>query len=542
MDKELELILSKGYFPSYELPKIFSTDSFAKYYVKNRHSISHLKKPSKCIRLSCPKVGLSKKPLKIPNPIHYGGLAAYIIDNWKTFELIFNESKISSSKPKLTKQAISNPLYSFKYFSRNCVRDSYKCMYELHTDISKFYPSIYTHSLAWAVDGKEKSKDPKLRKGLIGDNLDIKVRLLQDNQTVGIPIGPYCSQIISELINCRIDKGLENSIKYLIGHRFIDDRKLYFDNYNDAENCYNALLSQLSYYELEPNTSKTKIKKLPIPINPNWKIQIQTFNFRNVNSEPPKSFKKRQMTIQETDLTNFFSIVFNLALENPNEYIFKYSIKVVKSLDIIDENIDIFESLIYKSLLTESSIIPDILDLLVKYKSKINLSKLKILLHQFIELHSNKGHDYELIWALFIARLFKIKINADILDWIDRYSNSLLKYIVYDLYSNSLIVGSYPIDKLYKGISSTDLLDEDWLFAYYAYYIDLPDCNFSAIDYPAFQLFKKLKANKIEFHNTSLYDTFDSISTDEQFGFVESVKIIAEDGKRDDKEPIEYIY
>ena len=542
MDKELELILSKGFLPPNELPKNYSTDSFAKFYVKNRHSISHLKKTSKCIRLSCPKVGLSRKLLKIPNPIHYGELAALIIDNWSTLELIYEESSISSSKPKLTEQSISRPLYSFKYFSRNCIRDSYKYMYELNTDISKFYPSIYTHSIAWAVDGKDKSKDPTLRKGLLGNNLDIKVRLLQDNQSVGIPIGPYCSQIISELISCRIDKGLKDSVKYLIGHRFIDDRKLYFDDYNDAEICYNALLSQLSFYELEPNTSKTKIKKLPIPLNPSWIIELQSFNFRIVQSEPSASYDKRRKTIQETDLINFFSIVFNLALKHPDDYIFKYSIKIVKNIEIVDDNIDLFESLIYKSLLTESSIIPDIVDLLIQYKDKINQSKLNVLLHQFIELHSNKGHDYELIWALYIARLFKLKIKSSLFDWVDRYSNSLLKYLLYDLYKNSFIDGVFKIEKIYKGISSLDLLDEDWFFAYYAYYHDLPDCDFSSINEPEYQLFKKLKAAKTEFNDLSLFIKPETTSiVDTKKGEITIPKVEPKKEEKKTVETIEYL-
>jgi hypothetical protein len=505
MDKELGLLLSSGYLPANELPKVFSTSAFANYYVKNRHSISLLKKATKCIRLSCPKVGLSRKSFKIPNPIHYGDLCSFIIENWKTLNPIFEDSSISNSKPELTEQAMNKPLYNFRFFSRSCVRDSYKYMYELNTDISKFYPSIYTHSVAWAIDTKEKSKDPKLRKGLVGDKLDRKIRLMQDDQTIGIPIGPYCSQIISELISCKIDKGLKETVKYLIGHRFIDDRKLYFDDYNDAELCYNALLSQLSYYELEPNTSKTIIKKLPIPINPNWIIDIQNFNFRSVNPEPETSFKTRKKTIQETDLINFFSIVFNLGLEFPNDYIFKYSIKVIKKIEIVDENIDLFESLIYKSLLTESSIIIDIVDLLIHYKEKINIDKLSILLHQFIDLHSNKGHDFELIWALFISRIFKIKIRSSSLMWVDRYSNSFLKYIIQDLFSCSMIEGKFSIDILYKNLSSEDLLNEDWFYTYHAYYHEFSDCDFSSINEPEYQLFKRLKANKIEFYDPEVY-------------------------------------
>jgi hypothetical protein len=73
-----------------------------------------------------------------------------------------------------------------------------------------------------------------------------------------------------------------------------------------------------------------------------------------------------------------------------------------------------------------------------------------------------------------------------------------------------LIKGSYKvknlfIKNLFKDISTIDLLDEDWLFAYFAYYIDFPECDFTKINDNQYQLFKKLKSNKVEFYNASLY-------------------------------------
>lgn len=500
MDKELELILSKGYFPTNELPKSFSTESFAIFFGKYRKKISPVQKASKCIRLSCPKVGLSRKVLKIPNPIHYAELAEYILENWSFLEPIFSESTISSSLPNLTAKGISQPLYSFKSFSRDCIRDSFKHLFELNTDISKFYPSIYTHSIGWAIDGKENSKDPIIRKTLIGNKIDHKVRLLQDGQSVGIPIGPYCSQIISELINCKIDSVLLENTNELIGHRFIDDRKLYFNNYDDAEKCYNLLLSQLAYYELEPNTSKTSIKKLPVPLVSSWKIEVQNFNFRIPDLEPSQTYPARKRLIQETDLINFFSIVFESASKYPDEYVFKYSMKVIKNIKIEPDNIDLFESLIYKILLTEPSTFPDLVDILVKYNEIIDYDKLSSVIHQLLIMHENKGHDFEVIWTLYLARLFNLHIDFDYISWIGKESNALIKHVLYDLSANSLIVGEYNVSVLSKGFTTNDLIDEDWLFAYFAYYNDLPNCDFTKINQFEFRLFKELKNNKIEFY------------------------------------------
>ncbi|MEH1889101.1 MAG: RNA-directed DNA polymerase [Nostoc sp.] len=94
-------------------------------------------------------------------------------------------------------------------------------MIEIRVDISKFYPSIYTHSVTWGFLGKEKAKnyfnqrdrldiliasgdiDAKLYE--IADDIDNCIISCQERQSIGIPIGPDTSHIIAELIACRIE-------------------------------------------------------------------------------------------------------------------------------------------------------------------------------------------------------------------------------------------------------------------------------------------------------------------------------------------------
>ena len=63
---------------------------------------------------------------------------------------------------------------------------------QLKTDISKFYPSIYTHSIPWATEGGKEiykknrafgDKDTRKRTNLYGDDLD---RLMVDCQNLYI--------------------------------------------------------------------------------------------------------------------------------------------------------------------------------------------------------------------------------------------------------------------------------------------------------------------------------------------------------------------
>src|SRR6185312_11663464 len=63
----------------------------------------------------------------------------------------------------------------------------------VRADVTRFYQSIYTHSVSWALHGKETAKKKMKDKGLVGNVLDEVLRSGQDGQTIGIPTGPDTS-------------------------------------------------------------------------------------------------------------------------------------------------------------------------------------------------------------------------------------------------------------------------------------------------------------------------------------------------------------
>jgi hypothetical protein len=75
-------------------------------------------------------------------------------------------------------------------------------------EIARFYPSIYTHSIPWALHGKATAKATMGHSALLGDRLDRLMRKGQDNQAVGIPIGPDTSLVVAEILLSVIDQGL----------------------------------------------------------------------------------------------------------------------------------------------------------------------------------------------------------------------------------------------------------------------------------------------------------------------------------------------
>jgi len=145
-------------------------------------------------------------------------------------------------------------------------------------DISSCFPSIYTHSIPWALHTREEGKLKRKLTQLPGNLLDKCTQLTRDDQTNGINIGPHSSNIISEIILTAVDKILLGK-GYTKLKRNIDDYEFYAGTYDEAENFIRVLGLALREYELSLNEKKTRILKLPRPNVENWVRQLNLFPF-----------------------------------------------------------------------------------------------------------------------------------------------------------------------------------------------------------------------------------------------------------------------
>ena len=143
------------------------------------------------------------------------------------------------------------------------------------TDISNCFPSIYTHSIPWALHGRSKSK--KNRSVLLEGNLLDKVTQgTRDRQTNGLLIGPHPSNVVSEIILTKIDhEMIQKGYKQFC--RYIDDYIFYAKTHNEAEKFIHDLGMQLREYELVLNGSKTEILPMPLPIKEDWVRELNSF-------------------------------------------------------------------------------------------------------------------------------------------------------------------------------------------------------------------------------------------------------------------------
>ena len=227
-----KILASKGYFPG-ELPPVFRTTTFG----ENIESIIHewykyniVKTETKTIKygkktfpksnaytynvgafepdtVSKPKRQYERRNLDVVHPVPQAFLIYEIAENFRRLSKQLSQNCYSLDKVTISDK-YSRGVAHINFDAHKAKKDfiEHSSDWLVRTDISRFYPSIYTHSISWSLYGKEdvKSDIAKFR-GSVGDRLDQLIRSGNRNQTIGIPIGPETSRILAECISSSID-------------------------------------------------------------------------------------------------------------------------------------------------------------------------------------------------------------------------------------------------------------------------------------------------------------------------------------------------
>ena len=197
--------LERGYLPQ-EIPPCFTSKDFA----SKARSLARIDPKSWTLpaKFSIARAGGVRRSAEIPNPFAQLLLIELCEKNWTTLQRITARSEISLSRPvrgnHVRSMAYRHPISEW---GRQLVGRMPGGRVTLKTDISQFYPSIYTHAVDWAIRGKRKAK-ARLREIGLGPDLDLRLRNSRGGQTIGLSVGPDTSWLVAELILARIDEDL----------------------------------------------------------------------------------------------------------------------------------------------------------------------------------------------------------------------------------------------------------------------------------------------------------------------------------------------
>ncbi len=254
--------------------------------------------------------------------------------------------------------------------------------YLARADIANFFPSVYSHSLPWALVGREVAKQNR-EPALWYNKLDSHLRALKRAETQGVPIGPATSNIAAEIILAKIDKKLSDEGFHFV--RFIDDYQCYCNTRDLADKFVLALEWELEKYLLKLNPRKVAICALPLPYRDNWINQLAI---------AAQSLPDRHSAGQ---LVGVLDYALHLQQLNPEGSVLKYAARMLINR-LSQANADAF----VRYLLHLANHYPVILPLICQAVASHDLACDSTIVQGILSRQIEYRHSDGMCWALYL--------------------------------------------------------------------------------------------------------------------------------------------
>jgi Reverse transcriptase (RNA-dependent DNA polymerase) len=319
---KLQNFVRRGMLPK-ELPPNFTSETFARALRSvTPPPFATDKKWVSTTSHSLARLSGIRRVLSVPHPIGHYRISFEIASHWDRIRKHLLRSKWSRSLPTLKprNQRAAGP----KSTGEETIYEKASCRatarYLLRTDIVEFYRSVYTHSIPWALAGKDAAKLALQNKSpLWCDALDKTTQWGQSGQTNGIPCGPDTSFILGEILLSAIDFELQGKLPFVVGYRYYDDYELAVGTRGEAEQALNCLQDELATFNLQLNSTKTKIIDLPLVAEGSisWVKAFPARSSRFYSQDDLLEFYRRVFEHRQTDPS---SQVVTFALSRMSEH------------------------------------------------------------------------------------------------------------------------------------------------------------------------------------------------------------------------------
>lgn len=397
-DELYEGMLAYGFFAE-KLPPVFTSVPFFEYCNSRTTPFESGWNDYMTFR-AMRNVGIPRL-MGVPNPFKYQRLCLELRDDWDLIRSHFYAHTEGQgyriSRIHVRKEYGEKCIFKMNYGnwrtdgnpeSDLLIHDKGTSRFLVRADISTCFPSIYTHSIPWALVGKEKAKRAA------GDDtwynrIDHACSDMRNGETHGLIIGPHASNLLSEIILTVVDKILYDKDYRFI--RNIDDYDCFAKSRDEAQCFLRDLEEALREFDLQLNHKKTSIFELPIGVEKNWKHQL---------SDIPSAGKSGM--VEYPQVNTFIDTALKLAKETGDYAIINYAMKKLKGSNLTDNG----KKLAAERFMHMAVVYPYLLHLMEKnvfspYEVDINQIK---AMADAIFADAIKVHDYESIsYAIYFA-------------------------------------------------------------------------------------------------------------------------------------------
>lgn len=457
-------LLGYGFFPR-ELPPTFSTRLYgvrlARRWSEAPSALSLDGLAAEPARHSLARSGPLRRQLSIPNPVTFPALAFEIAGAWQEIDQTIHQSQLTQSRPLFHRRGgrCFLPQFPKQGLLETKVATRVGARALLVADIARFYPSVYTHSVPWALHGKTEAKKRRRDMKLLGNRLDKALRNCSGGQTVGIPIGPDTSLVIAEIILSQVDKALASSGAFAphSSFRHMDEYEVAAPNQAHAESAVAVLQEQLADYELELNPRKTRIDLLPARHDSAWVSRIRSQRIRGTDAG------------QASDLISIFDLAFEQAHREPESPVLRYLAGRLKGEQVRLANWRLFQHLLLQLITVEPATIAAAMALVIAHQAQkfaIDRNSFEEALNRVIEHHGQLGHGNEVAWALWSILTFKLRVHRGAIGVLEQMMDAGVVLSAMHAEEEGLLDGNLDKTRWSTLVDRGSLLDENWLLVY----------------------------------------------------------------------------
>ena len=461
-----EGLLGYGMFAD-KLPPVFTSVPFLSYCQQNTPSFSNCKW-SDYVRYSSMRNVNIPRALGVPTPMKYYELCLILRDNWQLLQQHFQQQTVGHeyriSRIHLRKMFGRKELFEMNY--KNWRSDgnpetdllfsfTTASKYIVKADISTCFPSIYTHSLPWALVGKDKAKETCHKEALWYNKIDSACAAMKNGETHGLIIGPVASNLLSEVVLTVVDKKL-----YDKGYRYsrnIDDYECYTESYEQSQCFLHDLEEALSEYDLPLNHKKTSISALPVAATEKWIHKLNSY------------LAIAKDIINYKDVNAYLDLAIGLANEYGDSAILKYAIKSLSSKNLTANA----KKLAAQRIMHVSAIYPYLVHLMEGYIFGPFGVTTEYIKRYADALYTDalSSHNYEAIsYAIYFSLKYGFALDKLDIEWVIKRGDCVLLLMTWMYYlklnsNNTLASDLKPLRSEARRLMGVDM-GRYWLFCY----------------------------------------------------------------------------
>jgi hypothetical protein len=411
--------LLKSHYLADDFPSVVTTSNFADYCVTNYTSLptveALLKRTTLYGTFSVPRTTTTRRVMALPHPASQLALSRIMADHRSDIQAAIDSSNITLYATTHDTQA-DRAFSGLDFKSKARKESEILARYPVITkaDIANFFHTIYSHSLPWAVLGKQtvkdirEGKDKQAKEALEqhwASQIDVAIQRGNSRETFGIPVGPDTSRIIAEILLAGVQKAepLAQMLQGRGAYRLVDDFFIGFEDESAARRCQDALRRVLWDYNLHLNETKTQIVHSSSVFDSEWKFEIDNLPIPKGSSKQYSGVERLlEITLRHCDARkDWFPAIF-------------FCHRLL-TLEIRSENFRFIRDCMLRVGRDFTMCLKFAAQFVINYRDLLkddeSQETIKAWARHILTMHSKREHDFEMAWILVICGVLGLSVD-----------------------------------------------------------------------------------------------------------------------------------